>query len=135
MPCSSRTGASWSNGAPSSTSFELIMFRTLTVSSAHSARSDLGVGWCSIVTLPPASHTACTAGPIATGSAASTATASPLASPCLTSAPAITRACSWTCAHVVCTGLPGSPVVTPRRCPPAPAVAISLSTKRLMRQL
>jgi hypothetical protein len=72
MPRSVRTGASASNGGPSTTSAASIILRTETVSSAQAARSVRAVGWCSIVTLPPQSHTAWASGAICTGSPAST---------------------------------------------------------------
>ena len=58
MPRSASTGASASKGGPSTTSAASIILRTETVSSAHAARSVRTVGWCSMVTLPPQSHTA-----------------------------------------------------------------------------
>ncbi len=132
MPCSARTGASWSNGSPSSTSREPIIRSTVSVSSAHWARSVRGVGWCSMVTLPPASQVPCTVGAISSGAPASTATAAPGSSPPRTSPPARLRARSCTSDHVLRTGSVGSPVTIPRCRPPAFAVATIVSTNRLM---
>ena len=105
-------------GGPSTTSAASIILRTETVSSAQAARSVRAVGWCSIVTLPPQSHTAWASGAIATGSPASTPTAAPGASPGRPScsarrAAAIARARSWTSAQVRRTGSRGSPVTMP----------------------
>ena len=113
MPCSASAGASASKGAPSSTSRAPIIVSTPTVSFAHSARSVRGVGWCSIVTLPPRSQTACAAGAIAAGSPASTPTAEPCPMPAAASAPAPRRAVSWISGHDRRTGVRGSPVVMP----------------------
>ena len=118
MPRSVRTGASASNGGPSTTSAASIILRTETVSSAQAARSVRAVGWCSIVTLPPQSHTAWASGAIATGSPASTPTAEPAVSPGRPSCPArraaaIASARSWTSGQVRRTGSRGSPVTMP----------------------
>ena len=77
------------------------------------------VGWCSIVTLPPQSHTAWASGAIVTGSPASTPTAAPRASPVgrrpapARSAAAIAGAARGPRAHVRRTGSRGSPVAMP----------------------
>jgi hypothetical protein len=115
---SASTGASASNGDPSSTSPASIMRRTVTVSSAHAARSVRGVGWCSIVTLPPTSHTAWAAGAIEAGSPASTPTAVPFPTAGAPSAPArraaaIRVAVACTSGQVRRTGATGAPVVMP----------------------
>ena len=127
MWCSSSTGASASNGDPSRTRLAPIMPSTATVSSDQTARSVRGVGWCSMVTLPPESHTACTAGAISAGSPASTPTADAgRRSPSATSAPAIFVASSCTSPQVLRCGALGSPVTNPLVL--SRAVANSVST-------
>ena len=88
------------------------------MSSAQAARSVRAVGWCSMVTLPPQSHTAWASGAICTGSPASTPTAEPGVSPGRPSCPArraaaIASARSWTSGQVRRTGSRGSPVTMP----------------------
>ncbi len=114
IPCCDSTDASASNGAPSSTSFAPIIVSTPTVSFAQSARSVRAVGWCSIVTLPPTSQTACAAGAIVAGSPASTPTADPRPMPASSvSTPAARLAVWWISGQDRRTGVRGSPVVMP----------------------
>ena len=77
MPFSSSTGIATRNGSETMTALASIMPMTFMVSSAHTARSVRGVGWCSIVRLAPRIHSAWAVGAISTGKPASTPTASP----------------------------------------------------------
>lgn len=112
-PFSSRTGAAASNGADTMTALAPIMSTTLRVSSAHTARSVRGVGWCSIVSEAPRIHTAWIAGAISTGMPTNMPMASSGPSPAPASPPATCLARSWTCFQVCRTGVSGSPVTMP----------------------
>ena len=114
MPFSSRTGAATRKGSEMMTASASIMPMTFMVSSAHTARSVRGVGWCSIVRLAPRIHTPWAVGAISTGKPASTPTASPCPTPAAASPPAIRRARSCTSSQVCRTGSCGSPVTMPR---------------------
>ena len=131
IPRCPSTGASAANGGPSSTSSASIIRSTETVSSAHAARLVRAVGWCSIVTLPPVNQTACAAGAITAGAAASTPTDRGARSP--TAVPrvaAIRRAVSCTSRHGRRAGAVGSPVVMP--CSDRVADSSSVARKRDM---
>ena len=80
------------NGSETMTAFASIIAMTFMVSSAQTARSVRGVGWCSIVRLAPRIQSACAIGAISTGNPASTPTASPCPTPAAASPPAMRRA-------------------------------------------
>ncbi len=100
-------------GSETTTAFASIMPMTFMVSSAHTARSVRGVGWCSMVRLAPRIHSPCAVGAISTGYPASTPTASSGPMPAAARPPAIRRARSWTSPQVWRTGSWGSPVTMP----------------------
>ena len=102
------------NGSETMTAFASIIAMTFMVSSAQTARSVRGVGWCSIVRLAPRIQSACAVGAISTGNPASTPTASPCPTPAAASPPAMRRARSCTSSQVCRTGSCGSPVTMPR---------------------
>ena len=95
------------------TALASIMSMTVMVSSAHTARSVRGVGWCSMVRLAPRIHRPWAVGAISTGAPASTPTASPWPTPAAARPPAIRRARSCTSPQVCRTGSCGSPVTMP----------------------
>ncbi|COW64172.1 Uncharacterised protein [Mycobacterium tuberculosis] len=100
-------------GSETITTLASIMPMTVMVSSAHTAKSVRGVGWCSMVRLAPRIHRACAVGAISTGKPASTPTTSPRPTPAAARPPAMQRARSWTSPQVWRTGMCGSPVTMP----------------------
>ena len=110
---SSRTGMATRKGSDTITALASIMPMTVMVSSAHTARSVRGVGWCSMVRLAPRIHRPCAVGAISTGKPASTPIASPRPMPAAARPPAMRRARSCTSPQVWRTGSCGSPVTMP----------------------
>lgn len=100
MSFSCRTGMATRKGSETTTAFASIMPMTFMVSSAHTARSVRGVGWCSMVRLAPRIHRPCAVGAISTGKPASTPTASPGPMPAAARPPAMRRARSCTSPQV-----------------------------------
>src|SRR5699024_163758 len=101
---------------------------------APSVRSVRAVGWCSIVTLPPASHTPWAPAATNSGSTARIATALPGGTAVSDNAPATLRARWCTTAQLRRVGSSGTPVTMPQRAPATPvALCTILSTKLLMR--
>ena len=87
------------------TALASIMSMTVVVSSAHSARSVRGVGWCSMVRLAPRIHSALRGRGDLHRAPASTPTASPRPTPAAARPPAMRRARSCTSPQVCRTGL------------------------------
>ena len=100
MPISSSTGMATRKGSETMTALASIMPMTVMVSSAHTARSVRGVGWCSMVRLAPRIHSPWAVGAISTGRPASTPMASPRPMPAAARPPAMQRARSWTSPQV-----------------------------------
>lgn len=131
-PPAARAAAAPSNGGPTITNPAWITLSTDAVSRAKLPMSVRAVGWCSIVTDPPASHTACAAGAMSAGAAASTATAEPARTPLSARTEAIVSARLRIARHGVLIGVCGSPVIMPV---PVVAASASASVNRLMREM